>query len=139
MRLTGRDGIARAIYVTALGRRIVVVRAFRQEDSEDASVRRLKSSSCAERRRFNDHSIGSRQRSNCFPIRQVKAEYDALAPEFEISAELIRARVRAGLTQAELAARMGTSQSAIARLESGQDTPSDQNADPICGSYQVEG
>jgi len=28
MRLTGRDGIARAIYVTATGRRVVVVHAF---------------------------------------------------------------------------------------------------------------
>jgi phage-related protein len=28
LRLTGRDGIARALYVTALGRRVVVVRAF---------------------------------------------------------------------------------------------------------------
>jgi transcriptional regulator with XRE-family HTH domain len=55
---------------------------------------------------------------------KVRAEYDALAPEFEISAELIRARRRAGLSQAELAARMGTSQSAIARLESGQTLPS---------------
>ena len=55
---------------------------------------------------------------------KVKAEYDALAPEFEISAELLKARRRAGLSQAELAARMGTSQSAIARLESGQTLPS---------------
>ena len=38
---------------------------------------------------------------------KVKAEYDALAPEFEIAAELLRARLRAGLSQAELAARMG--------------------------------
>ena len=28
MRLKGRDGIARALYVTAVGRRVVVVRAF---------------------------------------------------------------------------------------------------------------
>jgi len=28
LRLTGRDGIARALYATAIGRRIVVVRAF---------------------------------------------------------------------------------------------------------------
>ena len=55
---------------------------------------------------------------------EVKAEYDALAPEFEISAELVRARLRAGLSQAELAMRIGTSQSAIARLESGQTLPS---------------
>ena len=28
LRLTGRDGISRALYVTAFGRRVVVVRAF---------------------------------------------------------------------------------------------------------------
>jgi len=28
MRLTGRDGIARALYVTAIGKRVIVVRAF---------------------------------------------------------------------------------------------------------------
>lgn len=55
---------------------------------------------------------------------EVRREYEALAPEFEISAELLRARLRAGLSQAELAARMGTSQSSIARLESGQNLPS---------------
>jgi len=55
---------------------------------------------------------------------EVRREYDALAPEFEIAAELLRARKRAGLSQAELAARMSTSQSAVARLESGQTLPS---------------
>ena len=55
---------------------------------------------------------------------KVKAEHDALAPEFDISAELVKARLRVGLSQAELAARMGTSQSAFARLESGQTLPS---------------
>jgi ribosome-binding protein aMBF1 (putative translation factor) len=55
---------------------------------------------------------------------EVKREYDALAWEFEFSAELLRARLRAGLSQAELAERMGTSQSAIARLESGRTLPS---------------
>ena len=55
---------------------------------------------------------------------EVKRDYDALAPEFEFSAELLLARLRAGLSQAELAERMGTSQSSIARLESGQTLPS---------------
>jgi ribosome-binding protein aMBF1 (putative translation factor) len=55
---------------------------------------------------------------------KVRAEYEALAPEFEISAELVKARRRAGLSQAQLATRMGTSQSTIARLESGQTLPS---------------
>ena len=55
---------------------------------------------------------------------EVKAEYDALAAEFEIAIELIKARLHAKLSQAELAARMGTSQSTVARLESGQVLPS---------------
>jgi DNA-binding XRE family transcriptional regulator len=54
----------------------------------------------------------------------LRRRYDALAPEFEIAAELLRARLRAGLSQAELAVRMGTSQSTIARLENGQTLPS---------------
>ena len=54
----------------------------------------------------------------------VKREYDALAPAFEIAAELLRARKRTGLSQAKLAERMGTSQSAIARMESGEALPS---------------
>lgn len=50
--------------------------------------------------------------------------YEALAPEFEVARELVRARAKAGLTQAELAARMGTSQAAVARMESGRTLPS---------------
>ncbi|MEA3274789.1 MAG: helix-turn-helix transcriptional regulator [Pseudomonadota bacterium] len=53
-----------------------------------------------------------------------RAEYEALEPEFSIARELIAARTRAGLSQAELAERMGTSQSTIARLESGSTLPS---------------
>jgi hypothetical protein len=59
---------------------------------------------------------------------KVKAEYDALAPEFEIASELLRARLRAGLSQAELAARMGTSQSTIARFEKWSDASEHQDA-----------
>jgi DNA-binding XRE family transcriptional regulator len=55
---------------------------------------------------------------------EARAEYDALADEFQIARELIAARSRAGLTQAELAARMHTTQSTIARLESGRTLPS---------------
>jgi transcriptional regulator with XRE-family HTH domain len=50
--------------------------------------------------------------------------YDALEEEFSLASILIAARTGARLTQAELAERMGTSQSAIARLESGRSKPS---------------
>src|SRR5712691_9214300 len=49
----------------------------------------------------------------------VQAEYNALEAEFAWLAELLQARNRAGLTQAEVAARMGTTPSAVARLEAG--------------------
>lgn len=55
---------------------------------------------------------------------EVKAAYDALEPEYAIARELIAARARAGLTQAQLAERMHTTQSTIARLESGKSMPS---------------
>ena len=55
---------------------------------------------------------------------EVQAEYDALADEFAIARELISARARAGLSQAEVAQRMGTTQSGVARLESGRRPPS---------------
>jgi transcriptional regulator with XRE-family HTH domain len=49
----------------------------------------------------------------------VKAAYAAQAEEFALLDELLRARLRAGLTQAEVAQRMGTMSPAIARLEAG--------------------
>jgi hypothetical protein len=38
----------------------------------------------------------------------VRQAYDAQAPEFELARELIAARLRAGLTQGDVAALMGT-------------------------------
>jgi ribosome-binding protein aMBF1 (putative translation factor) len=45
--------------------------------------------------------------------------YDVLEDEFALAAALIEARSRAGLTQGELAERMRTTQSAVARIEGG--------------------
>ena len=46
-----------------------------------------------------------------------------LRPQYEFRRALIGARVAAGLTQAQLAERLGTTQSAVSRLESGVQTP----------------
>jgi len=54
----------------------------------------------------------------------VRQAYDEQAPENELARELIAARTKAGLTQGDVAARMGTTQSVVARIESGRGTPS---------------
>ena len=55
---------------------------------------------------------------------EYRREYDALEEEFALILEVAKARQRAGLSQAELARRMKTTQSTIARLESGRGLPS---------------
>ena len=48
-----------------------------------------------------------------------RKEYESLQPEFQLARVLIEARAKSGLSQREVAERMGTSQPAVARLESG--------------------
>jgi len=50
---------------------------------------------------------------------EFRKEWEAQEEEFEVAKEVIRLRIRAGLTQKELAEKAHTSQPAIARLESG--------------------
>jgi transcriptional regulator with XRE-family HTH domain len=50
---------------------------------------------------------------------EVKADYDRLDEEFSFIDPFLKARSAAGVTQTEVAVRIGTTQSAIARLESG--------------------
>jgi ribosome-binding protein aMBF1 (putative translation factor) len=54
---------------------------------------------------------------------QIRAEYDKLGPRFEVINQLIKARNKTGLTQSEVASRMGTKQSALARFEAGNTNP----------------
>lgn len=54
---------------------------------------------------------------------KLKAEYDKLEPEFAVLSAILDARMKKGLTQAMLAEKMGTTQSAISRLEKGNISP----------------
>jgi transcriptional regulator with XRE-family HTH domain len=54
----------------------------------------------------------------------VRALWEAGREMRDCAHTLLAARARSGLTQAEIAARMGTTQSAVARLESGKAKPS---------------
>ena len=55
---------------------------------------------------------------------ELKKAYDALEMEYSIIAQVIQKRLEKGLTQKQLAVKMGTKQSAIARLEGGNSNPS---------------
>lgn len=53
-----------------------------------------------------------------------KKEFDKLVPLYAVISELIAARIKHKMTQADVAKKVGTKQSSIARLESGNINPS---------------
>jgi ribosome-binding protein aMBF1 (putative translation factor) len=121
VRLKGKAGIARALYVTSKARRVVIVRAFIKRP------RRLPEE------RSTWHSRGQRNQAmtkiselhrRWSKDRDYKAAYDTLGEEFDLARALIKARTAAGLSQSQLARRMKTSQSYVARIEGGKVRPS---------------
>lgn len=56
--------------------------------------------------------------------KMIKKEYEKLGVEFMLAQIIIEKRLTKGFTQATLAHKIGTKQSAIARLESGNYNPS---------------
>lgn len=62
----------------------------------------------------------SQMRAKALSQREVKEAFDELSDEFALLDPFLKARARQGLTQAQLAQKIGTTQSAVARLESGK-------------------
>jgi transcriptional regulator with XRE-family HTH domain len=62
---------------------------------------------------------------------EYRVAYKEIAPEFALARAVIKARVTASLTQEQLAERMKTTQSVIARLESGRTRPSTQTLERL--------
>lgn len=54
---------------------------------------------------------------------ELRAEYEALAPEFAIVRAMMEARKNSGLTQKQLSEKTGIDQSDISRIESGDGNP----------------
>ena len=61
-----------------------------------------------------------------------KQEYQAAEGEIAIIEALVKARTHAKLSQADLAKKIGTTQSAVARLEGGHVSPLPVDAPPLC-------
>jgi len=56
--------------------------------------------------------------------KKIRDAYENLGPEFAVITMIIKERIKKGLSQKELAKKIGTKQSAISRLESGTYNPS---------------
>jgi ribosome-binding protein aMBF1 (putative translation factor) len=66
---------------------------------------------------------------------EFRAEYERLAPYEELARIVIMRRGTLGLTQAELGARMGTTASAVSRIESGQHATSPQTVKKLADAF----
>jgi DNA-binding XRE family transcriptional regulator len=69
---------------------------------------------------------------------ELRKEYEALAPQYEIIDAVIAARIEKQLTQAELAERANTKQSNISRFESGNYNPSVEFLQKIAGALDKQ-
>ena len=72
---------------------------------------------------MKDYESWSTLKNRILKDPEIKKAYDALQPEFELAAAIIQKRIDKKMTQAALAKKMGTKQSAISRLESGNSNP----------------
>ncbi len=135
MRLRGRDGIARSLYVTTSGRHVVILRTF---------VKKTRKTPRRENRTGAEARQGNHMTRKMIPVEEAFAEwrkdpeyvkaYDALEDEFALAAAMIEARAHAGLTQEQLAQRMHTTQAVIARLESGRVKPSTRTLERLAAA-----
>ena len=68
---------------------------------------------------------------------EFRAEYERLAPYEELARIVIMRRAALDLTQAELATRMGTTASAVSRIESGQHATNAQTLKKLADAFGV--
>lgn len=126
MRLSGRSGISRALYVVASGRRVVIVRVFVKK-TQKTPRREIELALARAKAVIRGNMVMTRIseiHKKWMKEPQYRKAYHALEDEFAIARAVIAARKRAGLTQTELARRMGTTQPAVTRMESGRVQPS---------------
>lgn len=67
----------------------------------------------------------------------VKAEYEALGPEYEVVKTIIKERIKRGWSQTDLASAIGSRQPVISRLERGDSNPSLQTLSRIAKALDL--
>ncbi len=118
IRAKAKEGIGRALFCYMEGENVQILHAFVKKKPKNSEERLNAGSSPDERGRqimSNLQALKDRALQN----EAVKAEYDALHDEFSLINQLLQMRNAAGLTQQQVAERMGTRKSNISRLEKG--------------------
>lgn len=119
-RAKGKEGIARSIFVCVAGRKIIILHSITKKSSKiprkDFRISK-ETSKGVKMKSYKEFKKEALAKS------EVKAIYESLSDEFELKAKLIELRKSAKLTQEELAKRMHTTKSSIARLESLKSNP----------------
>lgn len=121
LRAKAPEGIARGIYVVITDRRVIVLHVFVKKSQAPAAITGTGTVSNETGGRMTKLAEVKRK---LMADPQFAAEYEKADAEFAVIEALVNARSRANLTQLELARRLGTTQSAIARLEGGRVSPS---------------
>jgi ribosome-binding protein aMBF1 (putative translation factor) len=85
----------------------------------------------------NGGPVGSTARSASDRRATQSAERERLEPCREVARRVILLRTRAGISQEELARRVGTSKSAIARLESGRHQPTVETLRRVAAAFEL--
>ncbi len=76
-------------------------------------------------------------KSKALANKAVKAEYDALGPEYEVVRSIIKHRLKKGWSQTELAHAIGSRQPVISRLERGEGNPSLRTLEKVANALNL--
>src|SRR4051794_19216289 len=122
VRMKGETGISRAIHVAVEEQQMTVVRVIRKRRGKREKQHQTRSGTSPKEVRAM--AIMRDLHRKWMKDAAYQEACDELEPEYEIARALIQLRTEAGLTQDELAKRINTRQSTIARLEGGYSRPS---------------
>ena len=117
--------ITRVLYFFIVGQKAVLTNGFikksqktpKAEKNWQRSIKQIMNGGMA-MSSYKDYKKRALQNS------EVKAEYDALQPEYDIIQAMIDARVQQNMTQKDLSTKTGITQADISRIENGTRNPS---------------
>ena len=117
--------ITRVLYFFIVGKKAVLTNGFikksqktpKAEKNWQRSIKQIMNGGMA-MSSYKDYKKRALQNS------EVKTEYDALQPEYDIIQAMIDARVQQNMTQKDLSAKTGITQADISRIENGTRNPS---------------